>query len=167
MKNILYSRDLRLWVAATTCVCLFTACGSGSAEPHARSGKGQITHKSVEACLLRGGAEVASSVRDLGFLSSAEAREEVSKSGLIFDRAAGIVVRLWTAATVEGRPPRWAVWFGQRLNSDQLPSEIVESHPPSSYVLFVNRPSPAVRHRVDACLGPPGFAEPAHLHSVR
>jgi hypothetical protein len=167
MKSSFKRRVLRAGIAAGACAVLLAACGSGDDEA-AAGGNNSVVPNSVEACLLRGGAIVARKAGDLQFLSDAEARDEVSKSGLVFDRAARDVVRLWTAPTFEGRPPRWTVWFGQPFNSNQSPSEIVESQPNESYVMFVNRPSPAARRKVSACVMLSGHGEPAaHLHSVR
>jgi len=89
---------------------------------------------------------------------------------LAWDRAARVVVRLWTAAINENRAPRWTVWFGQPFKSSRDPFEIVEAEPPDSYVMFVLSPSVKVRRLTNACLvfhGRSDNAGKVHFHSVQ
>jgi hypothetical protein len=108
---------------------------------------------SIARCLDQGGATSARSPDDLMFLRRSESAEEaVSKNGLYYDRRTKQIVRQWNAATFERRPPEWTIWFGQSIENDLSPIELIEAQPAESFVMFVKQPSSQQRRLTDACL---------------
>lgn len=86
------------------------------------------------------------------FLSKSESEEAVSKNGLYYDKETKQLVRQWNAATFERQPPEWTIWFGQSIETDLSPIELVEKQPAGSFVVFVDRPTPQQRKVTKACL---------------
>lgn len=92
---------------------------------------------SIQRCLARHGARQAENVVELNFLARAEREDDVSKPGFAYDKAASIVVNVWTGSSFEGRPAPWMIWIGQPLGKDRTPQEIVAEKPKKSYVMYV------------------------------
>lgn len=130
----------------------FVACSSGTGRSSLTSPDHRIAPHSIEACLHRAGATIATSQRELQFLSQAESRDEVSKVGFVWDKIANVFVRIWQATTFEGHPPAWTIWFGQPFSNNGSPMEIVQGGTRNSYVAFVNHPSAQLRQLVDRCV---------------
>jgi hypothetical protein len=139
-------------LCAVSCIGLLAACGTAKPDNEATAAPIKLAPKSIGACLRRGGATIARSTNDLAFLSEAEANEEVSKPGFAYDRVAKVMVRVWSASTFEGQPPVWELWIAQPFGKDRSPEEIVETKPPHSYVIFMNKPTRVVRRKVDHCI---------------
>jgi len=110
---------------------------------------------SMETCLLQAGAAKAGSVGQLGFIKRAEEEDEVAKPGFVWDKVTRTFVWLWETASSEGRPPKWAIWFGQPFGGDLEPFEIIEEDPPKTFVLFVRNPTPTQWKKMNWCPGQP------------
>lgn len=151
VSTTLQYRKILTAIGLLVCIAVgIAACGNDQDRTSAIQ---RVPPGSIQDCLRKEGASTAESTSDLSFLSEAEADEEVSKVGFAADRAAKIFVRLWTAASIENRPPRWIMWFGQPADSTRTPSEIVEERPEKSYVMYVVNPSDSLRQHVERCLG--------------
>jgi hypothetical protein len=138
-------------------ISMLSACGSTSATALGKEGSGltndqALREGSIGACLIKHGASLARSSRDLLFLSRAEEKRGVSKPGLAWDSIAKIVVKVWTESSAEGQPPRWTVWFGEPAGKYLTPIEIVEKRPADSYVVFRRHLTDHKRHRMSDCL---------------
>lgn len=153
------------WLLLSGCGAAGTPTAADRSNSGHRIDSAAMSH-SIERCLLAGGARTAFSQKDLTFLMTAEENEEVSRSGLAYDRAAQFIVRMWSSPSFEKHPPRWTVWFGQSPNSDYSPLEILEKVVPDAYVLYVRRPSREVRTATARCID---FetGQRATLHAVR
>lgn len=135
------------------------ACGNNSQENLRKPAASKPG--SVERCLWEANVQFAKSVGDLDFLFEAQADEAVAKPGIAFDKAAGIVVNIWSKAETDNEPPEWLMWIGQPFNQSRSPVEIVEGKARRSYVGYLLRPSKSQRRRAGSCIttpstGPPG-----------
>jgi hypothetical protein len=130
-----------------------TGCGSSDGSAEAAE-EFTIKKGSVGHCLLKAGAERATTASDLDFLSEAESDDEVSKVAFAFDRRARLFVNVWTGSSLNNRPPPWVVWFAQPFDEDisTSPIEMIRSGQPKSYVMYLNNPSLSERNRAEACI---------------
>jgi len=164
--NLYASRTVSTFIAVFSCGLSALGCGSNS-EVNAGERIPQAHPRSIEACLERSGAHRATELRDLAFLTVAEANEEVSKPGLAYDRVTNTVVRIWQGAIKEEHPPGWSIWFGQPFEEDRGPREIAVDGSQGTFVMYVNRPSGKLRRMADDCFERKGekHVKPS-LHSV-
>jgi hypothetical protein len=153
------------WIGLVGCGA-DSSTGAGEASRNFGEATASIPH-SIGSCLVDGGARKATTQKSLTFLRVAEDGQGVSKFGLAYDKVGQLIVRVWEATQYERRPPRWIVWFGQPLDSDYSPWEIIEKHVPDSYVLFLRRPPRAVRAATARCIDFGfGSGQGANLHSI-
>jgi hypothetical protein len=136
---------------------LLSACGSSQDEQASASTKqarlqarSQMPVHSIQRCLARHGARQAENVVELNFLAKAEEEDDVSKPGFAYDKAASIVVHVWTGSSFEGRPAHWMIWVGQPFGKDRTPQEIVAEKPKKSYVMYVR--STKQRKSAESCI---------------
>jgi len=128
------------------------ACGTADSSESTATASRQVPKNSREECLIRAGAVRATTPRQLGFLERAEDADQVSRSGLIWDKVTETVVRLLETRGAEERPPAWAVWYAQPFEDDREPLEIVEEDPEDAYVLYTKKPGSRKWNRLDRCL---------------
>jgi hypothetical protein len=140
--------QIRKWAACVGALvaglAFLSACGSGqdgqasASMKQARPPAGpQGPAHSIQRCLSEHGARQAGNVVELNFLAKAEEEDDVSKPGMVYDKAASIVVHVWTGSSFEGHPAPWMVWIGQPFGKDRTPQEIVAEKPKKSYVMYV------------------------------
>ena len=132
-------------------VTLLSACGSSDdtdASTFAR--KQQSSPHSIQHCLERRGAARARAVSDLAVLVKAEEEDDVSKPGFAYDKAASVIVDVWTGGDHENRPAPWMMWIGHPFGKHFTPEEIVVKQPPKSYVMYVT--TAKERRRAENCL---------------
>lgn len=164
--------QVKRWVACigslAAALAFLSACGSSQDEQASASVKqaqrqtrSQGPAHSIQRCLAEHGARQAENVVELNFLNKAEEEDDVSKPGLAYDKAASIVVHVWTGASVEGRPVPWMVWIGQPFGKDRRPQEIVAEKPKKSYVMYVRLAKK--RKSAESCLT---FKSDHHAHST-
>lgn len=138
------------FVVGLGCTVLLSACGSS--DEIDRTVAVDFGKSTIASCLKAGHASFARSADELGFLFDAEADEEVSKHGLAYDKAAKIVVNVWSKVTFEDQPSEWIMWIGQPFEERRSPNEIVEAHPPNSYVAYTIKPSASQRRKIESCI---------------
>lgn len=138
-------------------LAFLSACGSSQDEQASASMKqaqpqshSQGPAHSIQRCLARHGASQAENVVELNFLAKAEKEDDVSKPGFAYDKAASIVVHVWTGSSFEGRPAPWMIWVGQPFGKDRTPQEIVAEKPKKSYVMYVR--SAKQRKSPESCI---------------
>jgi hypothetical protein len=128
-----------------------SACDSSQdKQAMAAMGQERTPAHSIQRCLDRHGARKADSMDDLDFLARAEEKDDVDKPGFIYDKAASIVVHVWTGSSFEGRPAPWMIWIGQPFGEERTPEEIVVERPKKSYVMYVT--SSSKRRQAERCL---------------
>lgn len=163
MPAVRVARGMQSGAIALFAVLLaWSVPGCGSTDSTAQSG---TVHESpsgmkapdgsIEACLQKGGATLASSTADLDFLRDAENSEEVSKSGFTFDREARMMVEVWSASTFEREPPAWFVWIGQPIEDyfeDQKSLEEVVKTEGEGYVYFLTNSRRSGRQSAANCI---------------
>lgn len=152
MQAIILQKHTKALLLATSLACAtcFIACGGNEGE--AKSLAIDFSKSTVAACLKEGGASFAKSTDELRFLSRSEASEEVSKFAIAYDKAAKIAIHVWARSSFENRPPTWLIWIGQPFGDERSPTEIVDIKPANSYVAYVQRPSRAIRDKVESCV---------------
>jgi hypothetical protein len=137
-------------------LAFLSACSSGEGEQASASVQAQPQSRSqgpahsIQRCLTQHGARKAGNVIELNFLAKAEEDDEVSKPGMAYDKAALIVVHVWTGSSFEGRPAPWMLWIGQPFGKDRTPQEIVAEKPKKSYVMYVR--SAKQRKSAESCI---------------
>jgi len=142
-------------VALAAGLAFLSACGSSqNGQATAAMKQAQpLVHfpaHSIQRCLARHGARQAENVIELNFLAKAEKEDDVSKPGFAYDKAASIVVHVWTGSSFEGRPAPWMIWIGQPFSKDRTPQEIVAEKPKKSYVMYVR--SAKQRKSAESCI---------------
>jgi hypothetical protein len=144
-------------VALAAVLAFLSACGSSQDEQASAStnraqsqARSQAPAHSIQRCLARHGARQAENVVELNFLAKAEKEDDVSKPGFAYDKAASIVVHVWTGSSFEGRPAPWMIWVGQPFGKDRTPQEIVAEKPKKSYVMYVR--SAKQRKSAESCI---------------
>lgn len=144
-----------------TVACVFWACGSDDATSTASSAS--AVKGSVQECLENGGATRAQSATDLGFLSKAEAGDEVARLGFTYDRKTNQIVSVWSEESSGRRLPSWLVWFAESLSDVEghvtSPEELVEAGGHDTYVYFVNNAPKQKVHRLTKCIRFPSSRE--------
>ena len=83
-------------------------------------------------------------------LVKAEEEDNVDKPGFAYDKAASVVVDIWTGSSVENRPALWMLWIGHPFGEKLTPEEIVVDKPPRSYVMYVTKARK--RRHAESCI---------------
>jgi len=133
-------------------IAILSACGSADDTDASATvaSRQQSPPHSIQGCLARHGAVRARTVKDLSVLAKAEEENDVSKPGFAYDKAASIIVDVWTGSSVENRPAPWMLWIGHPFGKKLTPEEIVVNRPPKSYVMYVT--SATKRRRAESCI---------------
>lgn len=150
MSAMILRHTIRISIVALSLALLF-GCGSNQdEEATAATNSQKAPAHSIQRCLERHGAKQARTTEDLAVLVRAEKENDVSKPGFAYDKAASIIVDVWTGSSFENRPAPWMLWIGHPFGDKLTPQEIVEDKPPKSYVMYVT--SAKKRRHAEICL---------------
>lgn len=148
----------RTWLLVWVCAALMTivACGQGSPGPttRAKNVERSVRESTIASCLVKAGAAIAKTPRDIAFFHRAQDDEAADKAGFVGDRSIGALVDIWLPSGDESTPPKWALWAAQPFERE--PSlgvgDLVDRAPARSWVIYAERPDRKLRSRTNKCL---------------